>query len=104
MTVTDAEGAQVKTIDGRPAWDVWRERTRDVAKTRGIDVDALKPDEIGRTSSGTRPASRSADARRGLQDPRAPLAVGDDGSLSFACGIPTGAVIRITGEPRAPGN
>lgn len=99
LLVTSAEGNIVHTIDGRPAWDVWREQTREVAKTRGLDADKLAPSEIGAyllryeagLALGGDPTSESAKFKI-----RAPLAVLPDGSLSFATGIPEGTTIRIT--------
>ncbi len=97
LTVTRAEGNVVHEIDGRPAWDVWREKTRDVARTRGIDTDALTPGELGgyllRYEAGLALGGGGAE---GSYKIRAPLAVLPDGSLSFACGIAQGSVIRIT--------
>ncbi|MFO0618747.1 MAG: FIST N-terminal domain-containing protein [Polyangiaceae bacterium] len=96
MTVTEATGAEVRTIDGRPAWDVWKERTRATAKAAGIDVDALGPSEIGAYLLRYEAGLALGSAPSAGYKIRAPLGVGADGSLSFACGIPTGAVIRIT--------
>ncbi len=90
--MTSAQGSVVRTIDSRPAWEVWKEKTRDVAKSRGIDVDAIPHGE--ETSYLLR-----YEAGLALGDGfkiRAPLSIGDNGALSFACGIPSGSVIRIT--------
>jgi methyl-accepting chemotaxis protein len=96
LTVTDADGAEVRTIDGRPAWDVWKEKTRAAAKANGIDVDALAPDEIGGYLLRYEAGLALGDTPSAGYKIRAPLGVGPNGSLSFACGNPTGAVIRIT--------
>lgn len=92
LEVTRAEGAVVHEIEGRPAWDVWKERTAEAAQAAGIDPDALSGDDVGgfllRFEAGL------ANGRE--YKIRAPLARGDDGSLSFACGVPQGAVVRIT--------
>jgi hypothetical protein len=93
LRVTKAAGNVVAELDGRPAWDVWRELTRDRAAEHGIDVDSLERDaETGyllRYEAGLAAGSDSFKIR-------APLSRGDDGSISFACGIPEGSVIRIT--------
>lgn len=95
LEVTEAAGSVVWKIDGRPAWDVWRERTREVAATRGIDPYGLSPGEHGayllRYEAGLAIGGEGAGYKI-----RAPLAVLDGGALSFACGIPQGSVIRIT--------
>ena len=92
LKVTKASGGTIHTIEGRPAWDVWVDSTRADAKQRGVDVDHLKPDEIGvhllRYEAGLATGSE--------YKIRAPLAKNADGSIAFACGIPEGAVIRIT--------
>jgi methyl-accepting chemotaxis protein len=98
LKVTKSKGAVVHEIEGRPAWDVWQEQTKDAAKARGLDVHALPPDQVGayllQFEAGLDDGSKG-------QKIRAPLSKGDDGSLNFACGIPEGAVVRIT-ESDAP--
>jgi methyl-accepting chemotaxis protein len=93
MRVTRAEGPMVLELDGRPAWDVWREHTREHAAASGIDVDALVEAEVGayllRYEAGI--ATCCGDYKI-----RAPLSRGPHGALRFACGIPTGTRIRIT--------
>ncbi len=101
LRVTRAEGNVVHTIEDRPAWDVWREYTRERAKAQGIDVDALAKDEvIGyllRFEAGLQIAADSGDpSERPAYKIRAPLSTGEGGSIAFACGIPQGTVIRIT--------
>jgi hypothetical protein len=98
LRVTRATGGAVHEIDGKPAWDVWRERTRAAAAARGIDVDRLaKADET--------PFLLQFEAGLSLGDDalkiRAPLSRDDDGSIQFAAAVPEGSVIRIT-ESDAP--
>jgi methyl-accepting chemotaxis protein len=92
LRVTRAEGNVVAEVDGRPAWDVWREKTRASAALRGVDVDAIAPADEGayllRYEAGL--------ASGGAYTIRAPLSRSADGSISFACGIPEGTVFRIT--------
>jgi hypothetical protein len=92
LRVTRATGGTVHELDGRPAWDVWLERTRDSARARGIDVDALAPGAEGafllQFEAGL--------ANLNDYKIRAPLARSADGSISFAAAIPEGSVIRIT--------
>ena len=85
LEVTRARGAVVQEINGRPAWQVWRAHTSD----RVPDVN--KEEEgayLLRYEAGL--AAGSA------YKIRAPLSRGPDDSISFACGIPQGTVIRIT--------
>jgi methyl-accepting chemotaxis protein len=92
LTVTKASGAVVYEINDRPAWEVWAEHTEAAAGKRGVDPAKLSDEEIGgfllRYEAGL---AAGSDFKI-----RAPLARGEDGSLSFACGIPQGAEIRIT--------
>ncbi|MBS2011822.1 MAG: FIST C-terminal domain-containing protein [Deltaproteobacteria bacterium] len=92
LKVTKAKGNVVEEIEGRPAWEVWRERTRDAAMEQGLDVDALATSE--ETSFLLRfEAGLAAGQEYKI---RAPLARSEGGAIDFACGVPEGAVIRIT--------
>lgn len=92
LRVTKAHGNVVEEIEGRPAWDVWRETTRVAAKAQGIDVDGLAvADET--TFLLRFEAGLAAGAEYKI---RAPLSRTNAGAISFACGVPEGAVIRIT--------
>jgi methyl-accepting chemotaxis protein len=79
-------------VDGKPAWDVWREQTREHAASVGIDVYAMPVEDEGgyflRYEAGL--------ATGAEYKVRAPLSRNADGSINFACGIAQGAVIRIT--------
>ena len=88
LTVTKAVGNVVYELDGRPAWDVWCER----AKAESIDLATLEGDDLARVFF-THSASLATGAEIKV---RAPLQRVEDGALSFACGIPEGAVIRLT--------
>jgi methyl-accepting chemotaxis protein len=92
LRVTSSHGNTVQTIDGRPAWDVWRERTAPAAALRGVDVSRLPADQI--------PAFllqyEAGLSVGGEIKIRAPLSLGENGAIHFACGIPTGTVFRLT--------
>ena len=97
LKATRAEGGVVHEIDGQPAWKVWQEETRASAARRGVDNSTLKPDEVTpfllRYEAGLSTGSELKI--------RAPLSRSEDGSLTFACGIPQGSVFRITeSEPQ----
>jgi methyl-accepting chemotaxis protein len=98
LRVTKASGSVVSEIEGRPAWDVWREHTRASAAAQGIDTERIPAtDEI--TYLLRYEAGLATGAEYKI---RAPLSRARDGSMSFACGIPEGSVIRITeSEPQA---
>jgi len=98
LEVTKSEGATVYEIEGRPAWDVWAEQTRPSAAKRGVDPATLSDADLGAYLLRYEAGLASGDSMK----IRAPLSRGEDGSLGFACGIPQGAVIRITeSEPVA---
>jgi methyl-accepting chemotaxis protein len=92
VRITKAEGNVVYEVDGRPAWDVWAEHTREAAKAAGIDPDTIRDEDIG----GFLLRYEAGLAAGETYKIRAPLSRGEDGSLSFACGIPEGATVRIT--------
>ncbi len=89
LTVTRAKGAVVYELDGRPAYDVWREEVR----AAGVEIGPHPPPDIGaqllRYEVGLIAGANEYKIR-------APLSVGADRSLSFACGLPEGAVVRVT--------
>lgn len=91
LEVTRAEGGTIFEVEGRPAWEVWVEKTRDAAKAAGLDPEALADDQIGAYLLRYEAALRSGSELK----VRAPLGRGDDGSLSMACAVPQGAKIRI---------
>jgi hypothetical protein len=92
MRVTRASGATVFEVEGRPAWEVWKDATRAAAKARGIDVDALAlGDETPFLLQFEAGLANGAEMKI-----RAPLSRAADGSIAFAAAIPEGSVIRIT--------
>jgi methyl-accepting chemotaxis protein len=91
MKITKSKGATVYEVDGKPAWDAWTAATTDAAKARGIDLAKIPESEVGAYLLQFE-AGLDAGA---VPKIRAPLSRGADGSLSFACGIPEGSVIRI---------
>jgi methyl-accepting chemotaxis protein len=92
LRITRAHGNVVEEIENRPAWEVWKDKTRDAASAHGLDVEHLASgDETGfllRFEAGLAAGQE--------YKIRAPLSRTDDGAIQFACGIPQGAVIRIT--------
>jgi len=93
LVVTRASGSTVHEIDGRPAWDVWREVTKERAKARGIDVDAIAPGDEVKYLLVFEGALLIGGQNYKI---RAPLARTPEGALNFACGIAQGATIRVS--------
>ncbi|MEO7110010.1 MAG: FIST N-terminal domain-containing protein [Polyangiaceae bacterium] len=83
LRVTKSAGNVVSEIENRPAWDVWLEKTGVKAPAKEDEGAFLLMYEAGLAAG---------DAYK----IRAPLSRSDDGSINFACGIPEGAVVRIT--------
>lgn len=98
MTITRAADNVVYEVDGRPAWDVWKDRTAAAARELGIDVTRLEDDaEIGslflRFELGLLTEAEQYKVR-------IPLRKNDDGSINFGCTIPEGAKFRIMRSPK----
>jgi methyl-accepting chemotaxis protein len=93
MKVTKAEGNTVHEIDGRPAWDVWADTTREAAAAFGKVPEDLPAEDVGAFLLTFEAGLDTGGEELKI---RAPLVRNGDGSLNFACGIPQGAMIRIT--------
>lgn len=92
MTITRSTENVVHEIDGRPAWDVFIEKTRERALQEGINPDSLQSNSDilqyflkYETGIKTGPEFRI----------RAPLVRNEDGSLGFVCGMPEGTPIHF---------
>ncbi len=94
LKITRAEGNVLYEIDNRPAWEIWKEETTEVAKKRGIDVEELEtPAEIAQFF--TNYILGLATEKEDEYKIRWPVSINEDGSLSFSCGIAEGSVFRI---------
>ncbi len=90
MVVTRAEGNVVYELDGRPAFEVYRQH----ARQRGIE---LTVDNAGPYLIGNELGLFFFDR---VDKARAPLAVGEDGSLTCAADVPAASTVCILdGEP-----
>ncbi len=92
LEVTRADGSVLFEVNGRPAWDVWREATRERARDMGIDVDRLA--DASAEGSFLIRFELGLETGAGYKI-RVPLSRGADGSLNFACTIPEGVRFRI---------
>lgn len=92
LTITRSEGSLVHEIDGRPAFELWKELVRPAARRAGVEIDQVDPSQMGslllRFEVGLVAGANEYKIR-------APLSV-KGSSLSFACGVPEGAVVRLT--------
>src|SRR5262245_18573958 len=90
MQVTRPDANVLREIDGRPAFDVYREH----AASRGVQLQAS---DAGPFLIGNELGVYLFDR---LHRARAPLAVGADGSLNLAAEVPQGATVCILdGKP-----
>jgi methyl-accepting chemotaxis protein len=92
MRVTKAEGSLLQELDGRPAWDAWKDAIREHAAGQGHDVDGLAPNEEG--AFLLRYEVGLSTGHGGLKV-RAPLSR-EGTALRLACGVPEGASVRVT--------
>jgi hypothetical protein len=85
FTITDIEGNVLRTLDDRPAAEVYAEELR----------------RLGLIADGDPPLQSSATYELGARTMygelkiRAPLAVGPDGSVTLAAGLPRGTIVRV---------
>jgi len=94
LTFTKVKNNVLCEVDGRPAWDVWKEHVRDSVKALlGLDVDTVSDTtDVFRILGGY-----EAGLLVGENDykMRSPLSKNDDGSLNFTCSIYEGSKFRI---------
>lgn len=99
--VTDASGNVVRELDGRPAFEVWKDAVRDsVTEQFDISVDALGPesDELYMLLGVYEFGIDQGDAYK-IRWPR--VAAATEGALEFAVDIPEGTVLRVMHGSRA---
>lgn len=99
LRVTESDGAVVHELDGRPAFEVWREQIRDRAADDGIDVDAFEAggEELSTALTNYAFGLVTGD---GLKIRWPGLTDEPGGSLRFACSMPEGVVLRVTAGSR----
>lgn len=86
-TVTRAEGGVVVEIDGKNAWDVWRDESAVRAREVGLDPEGQPGAYLLRYEAGLRVG--------GEFKVRAPLAPRPDGGIQFATAMPEGTEFQI---------
>jgi methyl-accepting chemotaxis protein len=89
--VTRAEGNVVFELNGRPAWDVWLEVTRQKAQASGLDLDRLQGGDINKFLGVYEGGLEVGEEFK----VRVPIARGEGGSMAFACGIPESTAMHI---------
>lgn len=99
LTVTRSEGGVVHELDGRPAFDVWKDCVRDHALAEfDIDVEAVEPESTELTKLMTR-YEFGIDQGRAYKIRWPGLTTTTDGRLHFAVSVPEGTVFRVMHSP-----
>lgn len=99
VTVTAADGCTVSELDGRPAYEVWKDAVRDHARAVfDLEIDEVSP--AGKEIREIMGAYELGIDQGGTYKIRWPRVTDDDGALHFAVAIPEGTVLRVTyGSP-----
>ena len=95
LTVTAADGNVVHELNGRPAYEVWREHVRERVAADGHDVDALEPGDEALSAALTNYAF-GLETGDGLKIRWPGPTKTTDGPLEFTCSIPEETVMRVT--------
>ncbi len=94
LTATKTKGNVLYEIDNRPAGEIWKEETAEVARKKAIEVEELEtPAEFAQFY--TNYTLGLATGKEGEYKIRWPSGINEDGSLIFTCDIAEGAVFRI---------
>ena len=94
LKITRAVGNRLYEVDGKPAWEVWKEETAEAARKRGINIGQLKaPAEIAQFFCNY--ILGLATEKEGEYKIRWPVSINEDGSLNFTCAIAEDSVFRI---------
>lgn len=92
LNTTKARNNVLYEVNGKPAWEVWKEKTRASALKNGISVDSLK--EAPEIGSYLIKYELGLETEEGYKI-RVPLSKNQDGSLNFACTIPENIQFKI---------
>lgn len=96
VEVTDADGCVVNELDGRPAYDVWKDEVREPVRTEfGVEIDDQEPKTplvrrlLGEFEFGI-------DQGDGYKLRSPGIGSVEAGSLTFPVDVPEGTVFRVT--------
>ena len=98
LTITKAEGNVVYEIDGKPAFEVWKEYTRENAKTIEIDVDKISKAEVVQTFFTRYEAGLLTGTEYKIRWLGGTTTT--DGPISFPCTMSEGMVVRVMESPK----
>jgi methyl-accepting chemotaxis protein len=89
--VTRAEGNVVYELDGKPAWDVWLNVTREKAQAAGMDPETLQGGDVNKFLGVYEGGLEVGEEFK----VRVPIAKVEGGAMAFACGIPESTSMHI---------
>ncbi len=98
LTITKAEGNVVYEIDGKPAFQVWKEYTRENAKTIGMDVDKMPKAEAVQTFFTRYEAGLLTGTEYKIRWLGGTTTT--DGPITFPCTMSEGMVVRVMESPK----
>lgn len=89
--VTRAEGNVVYELDGKPAWDVWLDVTREKARASGMDPETLQGGDVNKFLGVYEGGLEVGEEFK----VRVPIGKVPGGAMAFACGIPESTSMHI---------
>ncbi len=98
LTISKAEGNVVYEIDGKPAFQVWKEYTRHNAKTIGMDVDKMTKAEAVQTFFTRYEAGLLTGTEYKIRWLGGTTTT--DGPITFPCTMSEGMVVRVMESPK----
>jgi methyl-accepting chemotaxis protein len=93
MKITRAVGNVLHEVDGRPAWEVWKDHTSADAAEMGIDLDQIS--DSGDVAIYFSNFELGLHIGEGQYKVRYPMSINEDGSINFTCTIPEAARMCI---------
>ncbi|NUQ78631.1 MAG: FIST C-terminal domain-containing protein [Polyangiaceae bacterium] len=89
--VTRAEGNIVYELDGKPAWEVWLDVTREKARASGMDPETLQGGDVNKFLGVYEGGLEVGEEFK----VRVPIGKVPGGAMAFACGIPESTSMHI---------
>src|SRR3989338_198551 len=98
LTITKAEGNVVYEVDGKPAFQVWKEYARQNAKGIGIDVDKMSEAEAVQTFFTRYEAGLLTGTEYKIRWLGGTATT--EGPINFPCAMSEGMVVRVMESPQ----
>ncbi len=91
LKVTKVDESILQEIEGRPAWEIWKNQLKPYAEKMGLDLNKLKPEQIPEFILKFQAGLKIGEEYK----LRFPLSINADGTINFSCNVPEGSVIKI---------